>query len=54
MADFSDKSSAEKQNRIPITLLLKYVREAIEISRRQPPKRFRTPKYELGLKFEER
>ena len=54
MADFSDKSSAEKVNRISISILLKYVREAIEASRQQPPKRFRAPKSEMGLKFEER
>ncbi|WAR30329.1 hypothetical protein MAR_032871 [Mya arenaria] len=54
MGDFSDKSSEAKRFRIPVLCLLEYIKEAQEISSRQPPKRFRKPITEIGLKFEER
>ena len=54
MCDFSDRSLENKHLRIPINVLFEYIKEAHEISRRQPPKRFQKPKSEVGLKFDER
>ncbi|XP_060575272.1 uncharacterized protein LOC132732779 isoform X13 [Ruditapes philippinarum] len=54
MGDFSDKSLENKHLRIPINVLFEYIKEAHEISTRQPPKRFQKPKSEIGLKFDER
>ena len=51
MCDFSDKSSEAKQIRIPVDVLLRYIKEAKEIENRKPPKRFRP---EEGLKILDR
>ena len=54
MCDFSDKSSENKRVRIPVDDLLRYIKEAAEIEQTKPPKRFRLPKSEIGLKIVER